>query len=271
MDLTQVSRTAILTLIARVVAAEKHPAVYADPMAVVCLEGLSRAATADERKWIADRKRFYANLSAHDAIAGTQRARVFDAAASRYIAQHPGCTVVNLGCGFDTRYWRIPHDDCRYVEVDLPEVAALKREILDDRLPYEVLGYSLLDAAWLDRVGVTANERFIFLAEGVLMFLPKPGLITLFGRLAERAADSQFVFDVIPDKYLHGLWRGLIWIEMTLNWKLDAPWVSGVSNPRDIEHYAPGLAVIDVARGSAGPIVTVALNGAGQPERIAGA
>lgn len=269
MNLTQVSRTAILTLIARVVAAEKRPAVFDDPMAVFCLEGVARNATTEERAWIADRKWFYAHLSAHDAIAGAKRARVFDAAANRFIARHPGCAVVNLGCGFDTRYWRIAHEHCRYVEVDLPEVAGLKQQILGERLRYDLLGYSLLDTAWLDRVSAGGQERFIFLAEGVLMFLPKPELIALFRRLAERVEDSQFVFDVVPEKYLHGFWRGLLWLEMTLNWRLVAPWASGISNPLEIEGYAPGLAVTDVTQGSAGPVITVALNGAERPTQVA--
>ena len=54
MNLSQVSRTAILTLITRVVASEKQNAVFNDPMAVHCLEGILSAASPEEKDWIVE-------------------------------------------------------------------------------------------------------------------------------------------------------------------------------------------------------------------------
>ena len=50
--------------------------------------------------------------------------RVFDDSANRFIADNPGCTVINLACGFDTRFWRIANQNCTYIELDLPDVVA---------------------------------------------------------------------------------------------------------------------------------------------------
>jgi O-methyltransferase involved in polyketide biosynthesis len=251
MNLPQVSRTAILTLITRVVASEKENTVYNDPMAVHCLEGLISVASAEEKDWIIGRKRFYGGISAHDAIAGARRARVFDDIANRYIAANPHCTVINLACGFDTRFWRIDHENCRYVEIDLPEVVALKREIL--------IGCSVLDAAWIDQVTAHGSSHCLLLAEGLLMFLPQPDVIQLFQRLGQRFTHSQFAFDVVPEKYLKGLWKMLLRLETKINWRLDVSWFSGITDPGEVESYAPSLRVLGEARGSAGPIITVAI------------
>ncbi len=259
-NLSQVSRTAILTLIARVVASEKDNAVFNDPMAVLCLEGLISAALAEEKNWIIGRKRFYGGISAHDAKAGARRARIFDDTASRYIAANPHCTVINLACGFDTRFWRIAHENCRYIEIDLPEVVALKREILRDQLGYELIGCSVLDASWLDQVTANGSSRFLLLAEGLLMFLPKPDVTQLFQRLAQRFTHSQFTFDVVPEKYLKGSWKMLLRLETKINWRLDVSWVSGINDPGEIESYGPGLRVVEEVKGSAGPIITVSIN-----------
>ena len=48
MNISQVSRTAILTLIARVVASEKENAIFNDPMAVLCLERLMAISSEEE-------------------------------------------------------------------------------------------------------------------------------------------------------------------------------------------------------------------------------
>jgi len=262
MNLSQVSRTAILTLVTRAVASERQNALFNDPMAVRCLEGLVSVASPEERNWILGRRRFYAGISVHDAIAGARRARVFDGIATQYVAANPGCTIVNLGCGFDTRFWRIANEHCRYIEIDLPEVVELKAEILKDDLVYELVGCSVMDASWIDRVTARGHARFLLLAEGLLMFLPEPDVGHLFRRLAERFSDSQFAFDMVPRKYLKGLWKMLLRLETTINWRLNASWVSGFNDVREIESYAPGIRVVGEKVGSAGPVIVTAINAA---------
>ena len=57
MDLSEVSRTAILTLLGHVVASQKEDIDFKDPMAVLCLERLVAISSADEKKWIIRQKR----------------------------------------------------------------------------------------------------------------------------------------------------------------------------------------------------------------------
>jgi O-methyltransferase involved in polyketide biosynthesis len=132
MNLSQVSQTAILTLVCRVVASQKKDSVFNDPMAVLCLERLMSISSAEEKKRIARFRRMYTGIQARDAKARILTAKSFDSSANLFISNNPGCTVINLACGFDTRFWRIENAKCEYVELDLPEVIALKREILQD-------------------------------------------------------------------------------------------------------------------------------------------
>jgi methyltransferase (TIGR00027 family) len=262
MNISQVSRTAILTLIVRAVTSEKENTYLNDPMAVLCLERLVSMASEEEERRIIGRKRFYGGIGAHDAIAGARRARSFDDSANRFIAGNPQCTVINLGCGFDTRFWRIENKGCRYVEIDLPEVVALKREILKDQLGYELIGCSVLDASWIDQVTANGNSRFLLLAEGLFPYLPKPDAMQLFQQLAQRFTRSQLVFDTVPEKWTKGIWKSLLRLHSRLDFGLDVSWVFGIENPRDIESYAPGLRVLGHVKASGGPIITVSINAA---------
>jgi len=262
MNISPVSRTAILTLIARVVASEKENATYNDPMAVHCLERLTSIVSEEDRRWITREKRIYGGIQAHHAIAGARRAKVFDDAANRFVADNPQCTVINLACGFDTRFWRIANENCRYVEIDLPEVVALKEKILKDQLGYELIGCSVLDASWIDRVTANGNSRFLLLAEGLFPWLPKPDATQLFRLLAQRFARSQLVLDIVPEKWTKGVWKKLLGLEIKLTWGLDVFWVFGIKHPRDIESYGPGLRVLGDVEGSGGPIITVSINAA---------
>jgi methyltransferase (TIGR00027 family) len=262
MDISQLSRTAILTLIVRVIASEKENAIFNDPMAVLCLERLISIVSEEDKHWIIREKRIYGGIQAHHVKAGVQRVKVFDDTANRFVADNPQCTVINLACGFDTRFWRIANENCRYVEIDLPEVVALKREILKDQLGYELIGCSVLDASWIDQVTANGNSRFLFLAEGLLPYVPKPDATQLFQLLAQRFARSQLVFDMVPEKWTKGLWKMLLGLETKYTMGLDIYWVSGIKHPRDIESYGPGLRVLGDVKGSAGPIITVSINAA---------
>jgi len=263
MDLSPVSRTAILTLIARVVASEKKNAIYPDPMAVLCLDRLISVASEEEQRWINREMRVYGGIQAHHAIEGAYRAKVYDASANRFIADHPHCTVINLACGFDTRFWRIARENCRYIELDLPEVIALKREILQDQLAYELMGCSVMDVSWIDQVTASGNSHFLLLAEGLFPYLPEPDVAQLFQQLTQRFTRSQLVLNIIPQKYMKGLWKVMIRLETKISWGgLDAPWVFGIKHPRDIETYAPGLRVLGYVKASGGPIITVSINAA---------
>jgi O-methyltransferase involved in polyketide biosynthesis len=275
MDLSQVSRTAILTLICRAIETEKHPAQFNDPMAVLCLEGLKSIATEDEKRWIIQKERTYAGIQANHAKAGARRARIFDDLADRYIAGNPNCTVINLACGFDTRFWRIENDrnapftlpnvtggKCKYIELDLPEVINLKKEILKDQLVYEVIGGSVLDTAWIDQVTTNGNTGFLLLAEGLFDWLPQQDGMRLLREIGARFTRSQLVLDKVLEKYTRGIWKFMMRLETRLDWGLDVTWASGIKIPQDIEAGGNSLKVIGEEKGSAGPIITVSINAA---------
>ncbi len=262
MDLSQVSRTAILTLICHAVEAEKNKSDCKDPMAVLCLERLMSVASGEDKRWINGKKRRYEGIGARDAKALIRRVKVFDKAVHRFIADHPNCTVINLACGFDTRFWRIENETIKYVELDFPEVIQLKKKILEDHLGYEVIGGSVLDASWIDKVTKNGNTDFLLLAEGLFMWFPPQDAIRLFKEIGERFYRSQLVLDMVSEKYTKGIWRKLFRLHSRLEWGLDVAWTFGIKSSHDVETYGNGLKVIGEEKGSTGPVITVSINAA---------
>lgn len=261
MDLSNVSLTAILPLLCRVIETEKKTPIFTDPMAVLCFERLLSISSEEEKNRIMKWKKMYAGINARDAKARVLTVMHFDRIASQFIAAHPGCTVVNLACGFDTRYWRIENKKCKYIELDLPEMIALKREILKDHIDYELVGCSVLDPAWIDRVTSNGNDHFLLLAEALFYYLPKQETIRIFQVIAQKFNRSQFVLDLAPEKYTKGLWKWLIQLESKA-WGIDVSFVFGIQQPRDVETFANGFKVIGDVKGNIGPIMTVSVNAA---------
>ena len=145
MKLTNVSRTAIFTLVTRVVTMEKKKLGLKDPKALLCFDRLMMLATEEEKHQITKMKKLISGIFYHDARPNVERLMIIDTIVNNYISNNPGSTVINLACGFDTRFWRIDNKKCRYIEIDLPEVVALKQEILKEHINYELIGCSILD------------------------------------------------------------------------------------------------------------------------------
>jgi O-methyltransferase involved in polyketide biosynthesis len=259
MNLSEVSQTAILVLTCRTVESEQINPIITDPMAVFCLERLMSISSEEEKKRILRWKSMYAGIQARDRKARAKTAKSFDDIANLFISNHPGCTVINLACGLDTRFWRIKNKNCKYIELDLPEMIKLKREILKEHLDYELIGGSVLDTSWIDQVTSNGNSNFLLLAEGLFYYLPKQEATRLLQEIAQRFDHSQLVLDMAPEKYTKGLWKRLINLESRV-WNIDVSFVFGINNPRDIEAYGTGFKVISNVKGSVGSIITVSIN-----------
>jgi O-methyltransferase involved in polyketide biosynthesis len=152
------------------------------------------------------------------------RARTFDDAVRRFLAKHPGDTVVALGEGLETQFWRVDDGKVRWVGVDLPETAALRRQVLprhprrlqvdasvlhDDWLDGDRLDGHRLDGHRLDddrlddgRLHATGPDRpgapVLLTAQGLLMYLSRNQVHGLITRCAERFPGGSLVFDGVP-------------------------------------------------------------------------
>jgi len=81
------------------------------------------------------------------------RARHFDGWTREFLAAHPEATVLHLGCGLDSRVYRVnPGPKVRWIDVDMPDVIALRAQLYPSREGYRCIGTSVTDLAWLDAV-----------------------------------------------------------------------------------------------------------------------
>ena len=242
MELTDVSKTAIGTLRSRVIESGKNRPLISDPMAEYFLDEFYSRITGSEQEQIFTRK-LSPKLTLHIAI----RARKYDAIVNDFISKHPGCRVINLGCGFDTRYWRIHPQDCEYIELDLPEVIEIKKEILKDKLSYELIGCSVLDTSWIEKVTAKKNRNILLIAEGLFMYLNKDDVIRLFKTFSNTLLDSQIVLEVVTEKYTRGLWKKIVELKMKKELGLEAGsfYNFGIKNARELETYGKGIKVIN--------------------------
>ncbi|MGW9349743.1 class I SAM-dependent methyltransferase [Nocardiopsis flavescens] len=160
------------------------------------------------------------------------RAAWIDARVRAWVAAHPEGTVVHPGCGLDARALRVgvPGRGL-WVDLDLPEVVALRRGLLPEPRGYRLVAGSVTDPAWWERV--PAGAPVLVVAEGLFEYLGAAGVRGVLERVASRfTGGGEVVFDVV------------------------APWVAragraagwpmhGLGDVRLPERWCPGLELVE--------------------------
>ncbi|MDA3629147.1 class I SAM-dependent methyltransferase [Saccharopolyspora sp. WRP15-2] len=129
-------------------------------------------------------------------IALALRAMCFDDQIRKFLATHPDGTVVALGDGLETQFWRVDNGRVRWLSVDLEETMQVRRKYLPDTDRLRNLSCSALDEAWMDEVDPAAG---LFISvQGLLMYLEEAEAWGLIRKCAERFPGAWLMFDAMP-------------------------------------------------------------------------
>ncbi len=162
------------------------------------------------------------------------RAWHFDQWTRAFLAVHPEATVLHLGCGLDTRVYRIdPGPQVRWYDVDIPDVIALRQQLYPPRGGYQQIGTSVTELAWLD--AIQGDTPVIVIGEGLVMYLPEKDGTALFRRITEQFPSGQIAFD----GYSGSMVRLVSRLATVRGAKVELVW--GVDNPHDLEKHIPRL------------------------------
>jgi len=196
MNLPEGSRTAIQSLVCRALEDERRNRENQPPMSAFCLAQLLAASSFEDKKFILREIRICSGAARYGFLIRTiKRSSMIDSIAASYIAGHPGCAVVDLGCGFDTRFWRLNQPAGDFIEIDVPEIIDLKRELLGNFIPYALLGRSALDSSWIDAVIGRGNGGYLLIAEGLFRRLAEADALRFLRVVGARFRNSRIVFD----------------------------------------------------------------------------
>ena len=178
-----VSKTALLTLRARVDEQGRPDRTFVDPLATEWWAHVT---------WPPELDRWYAE-DAQRALA--LRAADIDDIVRRYVEATGPLVVTELGCGFSTRRSRLGDlPITAWYDVDLPPVAALRAAWGAGGVQ---LGRSVLDLeGWMGPVA-RAPGPHLFLAEGLLYYLPRDEVTRLLAALADRFPGAALLMDVV--------------------------------------------------------------------------
>ena len=181
-----------------------------------------------------------AHIEDYSQVAYILRSREFDHYAADLLARHPQAVIVHIGCGLDTRFERVDNGQVQWYDLDLPDVIPLRRKLIRDEAErYHLLAYSVLDPAWLDVVSAHGQQPFLFLAEGVFMYLDGAQVKSLVLTLQNRFPGAELAFDAFSPLLS---WANNLRVTLT---KVGARSQWALKRGTDVERWGAGIRLLD--------------------------
>jgi O-methyltransferase involved in polyketide biosynthesis len=199
--------------------------------------GAPKGVFSDEEAWKALQRIDY-DFSSLKVAPGTRltvfmRAKRLDGCVREFLARAPGGVVLHLGCGLDTRFFRVDNGKARWYDLDLPEAIALRRKFFPEASRYHMIASSVIDYGWMD--AIPRDSPVLIVAEGLLMYLPEDRVKELILRLHKTFPGSEMAFDAFSTLTARNVQRAasLKKTGAVIRW--------GIDDPKSIEGWAPGI------------------------------
>lgn len=131
------------------------------------------------------------------AVGLMMRARRFDDALKEYIEKFPDATVINIGAGLDTTFFRADNGKITMYNLDLPDVIELREDLVKENKRNQNIACSVFDEEWTDQIDFSDDKGIFFIAGGFVYYFKEEKISPLIERLARKFPGGEIIFDSI--------------------------------------------------------------------------
>ena len=181
-----VQETLIIPLLGRLVCSERFPELFSDPEAERICDSL-------DYDFAGKRRKMETVAGLFGALEVAQRQYDLRCEVQDYLNDRTKAAVVNLGCGLDDTFRKCDNGSCRGYNLDLPDVIAVRDELLPAGERERNIACDLNDFSWMEQID--ASDGAVFFASGVFYYLKTEDLKQLLDAMAERFPGAVLAFD----------------------------------------------------------------------------
>lgn len=227
-ELKGVSETLLIPLMGRALEHEKSDGILKDSKSVEIFENLDY-----------DFQKFRNKPSERSFLRTTIRTAIIDKWVQSFLEEYPEATIVEIGCGLNTRFDRLDNGTLSWFDLDVPEVLPIWHKIFKNHSRRKFLPYSAFNEKWLSHVKREGKEPFFFISEASVIYFPEKKVRRLFSNLHKNFPGSHYIFDSSTPEFLQALEKSddaLIHIGVHFKWT--------VENIRLLKNWIPKLEIL---------------------------
>lgn len=193
-EITHVSDTALMVAACRAHETDLEDAFVKDPFAV---------RLAGERGFAILAALPYSNLLR---LGIAIRTRFVDELLLEALSQYPITTILSVGCGLDTRPWRLSFpSEVRWIETDFTDVLDYKERLMSGEVPRcrrERLTLDLNDPVQRSALYKAAGSApALMITEGLLLYLPASTIEALAAEAATHSGIARWISDITTNAF----------------------------------------------------------------------
>ena len=181
-----VQETLIIPLYGRKVCSEHFPHLFKDPEA-------ERICNMLDYDFSEKGGKMERGFGLFGALEVAQRQYDLECESRAYLREHPHAAVVNLGCGLDDTFHKCDNGTCKGYNIDLPDVIAVRNQLLPCKERETNLAFDLTSPAWMKEID--ASQGAVFYAAGVFYYFKREDVHSLFCKMATRFPGAVLAFD----------------------------------------------------------------------------
>ena len=181
-----VQETLVIPLYSRKLCTELYPNLFQDETAVRLIDQIDYDFSEVEKNSHSLMQRF-GSLE----VAMRQYDLAFEV--RDYLKDHPNAAVVNLGCGLDGTGRSCDNGSCKIYNLDLPDVIAVRNELLSAGEREENIPCNLNDTEWFSQIDASGGA--VFFASGVFYYFLTEQVKALVQKMADAFPGGVLVFD----------------------------------------------------------------------------
>lgn len=183
LDENSVSMTLFIPLCPKAMETNRRNPIIVDRKAVEIIDQIDM----DYKAYI--RKRTY-----HSAIVRTY---VIDSGVNAFLTSNPEGTIINLGCGLDTRISRVDNGKLKWFYIDLPDVIEFRRKFFNESDRIKFISKSVLDFSWIEDVKTQVTDNVLIIAEGLLCYFTEDEVKLIFKQLINRFPKAEMLMTIV--------------------------------------------------------------------------
>lgn len=210
--LGEVQKTMMIPLLGRALETKKKNGILKDWKSVEIVEGLNY-----------DFSKFKDKDSRRSMLRTTTRTVVIDRLVQDFLKDHPSATVVELGCGLNTRFHRIDNGLVNWFDLDMPDVYEVWKKFLSESERQHFLPVSAFDPAWMERVIHTKPSVVLIISEASVVYFPENMIKKLFKDLAQYFPGQYYLFDSASTEFVNNFAKkdALKYFSARFSWAID--------------------------------------------------
>ncbi len=127
------------------------------------------------------------------------RARNFDDAVLKYIEKFPEATIINVGAGLDTTFYRVDNGSIKWYDLDLPDAIEFRRKYIPESTRCSYISKSALDYSWFEDVEFAPDKGIFIIAGGFIYYFQESEISVFFDALAKKFPSGELIFDCVSN------------------------------------------------------------------------